>query len=523
MRTKRYRLPFIGLLSMIICIAGLTCDVYAQNAQPTPAAGGGNNWESIRNMSREERMRRNRERITKILAEDKARKEEERKKNEAKAGQQQPQQAAQPQPGAPQPGAPAPGVPGQAVPGSPVQPFVPNAGAPTPTPAPKATKPEPARDQSRTLLFLMPMDSIVNVGDTFETDIMVDTKTGHTDDIRFLLCYPPNKLNPLAVDFGAIADRASDKIAYEVDNHIGELWMRIPLKKAEILASVPVVTITWEALAPTEAGQIRFGFVANNEEASTGMYLEGDYILGTEHDHQCGVLDGSVVIRDKKRKDYIQQIGHRDLVISSTDYVMPPATMQICLDSKGKKTAAVGETFKIEVTLANPYSRQLDGIQAYVQYDPKVLEIVDTDKNNWIREGVNGADAFAHAVFPFDFFRRNHADNDVGDFVYDAIAASSPVRSSGTFVELTFRAKAVADRTEIVLVANDPGFTPTTDVTYLKTSMLKGKPNKATVLNGLSLRVVPSPNGETVLKNTKKKSLNRTTRYVPENRGKRIY
>ncbi len=476
------------------------------------------NWNTLRNMSREERMRQNRERIQRILNEDRERKEAERKK------QQEAQKAAAPAAG--QPGqAPAPG-PGQPVPTGPMQQYVPNQQVlSTTSTAAKPSKPEQARDNSRSLLYLLPMDSMCNVGDTFETDIVADTQSGSTDDIRFLLCYPPNKLNPLAIDFAPVADKAqNDDISYSCDNQIGELWMRVPFKNAVVLSSVPVVTITWEALAPTEAGQLRFGFVEGHEEASTGMYLNGEYILGTEHDHQCGALDGSVVIRDRKRKDYLQKIGYRDVIISSTDYVMPPATMDIYLDSVGRTFASVGDEFTIEVCLSNPFSRQFDSIQAYLQYDPSVLKVLDTDANNWIREGINGADAFAHSIFPFDYFRKNHADNNVGDFIYDAVIASTPVRSSGPFLKITFKALKATKGTDIVLVKNNPGFAPTTDVSYLKTSMLKTDSNGASVLHGITLRIDPDSSGNTVVTDTgDKKPFNKATRRVIGSRGKRIY
>jgi len=70
------------------------------------------------------------------------------------------------------------------------------------------------------------------------------------------------------------------------------------------------------------------------------------------------------------------------------------------------------------------------------------------------------------------------------------------MRASGVLGRLHFRAKQAADRTDIVLAHNQPGYVPTTDVTYLESSVLEGAPKKLGAIAGISVRVYPPLPGE---------------------------
>jgi hypothetical protein len=149
----------------------------------------------------------------------------------------------------------------------------------------------------------------------------------------------------------------------------------------------------------------------------------------------------------------------------------------------------VGEKFTVDIVLDNPLQAPFDRVRLYVQFDPAVLEVVDSDKGNWIKRGINIADGFAHNDFPFDFHRENFADNDKGVIIYDEATELQPLRSHGTFARITFRAKQPTRACDIVLVRNEPGIYPTTAVTYLSHNILADYPLKATALTGVRLQV----------------------------------
>jgi hypothetical protein len=428
-------------------------------------------WERLRTMSREERIREHQARIQRIIEENRRRQAEEQQK-QAEA-QKTPQPPEQPPP-----------PPGQPLPAGPV-----TQATPAPAPPPAATPaavPKTVRSEARTILYLRPFDTVVNVGDTFQTDVVLDTKEGAADRVTFRLRYPKTRLNPLALDFRPVLDRVKGEVAVSQDQDAGEIFADIPFAAARQFKSEAVAHIIWEALSPTDSVPIRFTFGSGS---TTGVYLGSSQVLGTEGAQDDGVIDGSVMIVDRRSRPLVQKAGEKGLLVASTAVSIPPATMAVRLQAEERKVRE-GDEFVVDVLLDNPRGAPLDRVRLFIQFDPAVLEVVDWDRNNWIREGVNIYDGFARQMFAFDFHKANAADNKRGVIVYDMGTEIVPLRSEGALARIKFRALRAAKRTDIVLVANDPGTAPTTDVTYRQTSMLRNSPREMSAVDGVAMQVL---------------------------------
>ena len=94
----------------------------------------------------------------------------------------------------------------------------------------------------------------------------------------------------------------------------------------------------------------------------------------------------------------------------------------------------------VSVRLANPDSQFLDSARIRIWFDPTVLEVVDWDKGNWIKRGVNVQDAFAREQYPFAFHRANEADNLWGVIDYEMGMADRFVPPDGDLFKIKFRA-----------------------------------------------------------------------------------
>lgn len=456
--------------------------------------------------SREDRIKEHKERIQKILEESKKRREEAQRKL-------QPEQQANPpaSPGtAPQqnaannnnqgstsgPGnqtnAPNAANPGSPLPTGPIQ----NARMTPPikqaTPTPAAAAPQTARSESRTILLFHPLDSIVNVGEQFKTDVVAETKEGVIDEISVFLHYPRHALSPLALDHAAIDPFVKSKIDYEFNPDEGTIYFHTKLKEPTRFAQAKLFSIVWEALEPSEGAVISYQF--GKEPHTTGLYLKESNLLGTLPGAEDGVIRTTVQVIGPKSKPTITQLESNDVMIGAK----PPVTFddrpgeQIVLHMRPPDgPIKVDETFDVPVYLRNPGEKRIDRLRLYLQFDPSILQVVDYDAGNVVKRGINIHDAEARDKFPFDYYRTNTADNQKGIIEYEVSASAGNVRGSGRVATIRMKALKETPRAELVLVQNAEGYSPTTSVSFMgETQLQMGKPTEtARALEGIAVEV----------------------------------
>ncbi|MCX7625596.1 MAG: cohesin domain-containing protein [Candidatus Sumerlaeaceae bacterium] len=464
-------------ITALILIAAITHLGFAQEATPS--------LDQIRAMSREERIKAHQRRIEQIIQENKRRQEEEARK----AAQARVQQ----QTAATQPAAPTPPSTGTSPlpPRGPVQVYTPPqqaAGRPSPTPPPQASSPSAARAEARSIMFFRPFDSIVKAGDTFITELVANTKDAAADEFFVCLSFPPQNLNLLALDFGPVTSYLQQEVEYAYDSGNGKAAFHIKLSEPVKFSDRAVAVCYWEAVSPSDISEVRFEF---DDGCETDIRLQGQSILGTSTGRYDGVIHANVMIRPRTSRNAVMPIGEHGLFIGSgsTENFQPQAQLTMKPDAV---TAAVGDDIVLEIALNNPNGQPFDRVQLYVQFDPDYFEVVDVDRGNWIRRGVNLEDGFAHEEFPFDFHKTNSADNEQGIIAYEEGAEIAPLRSTGTLARIHLKAKR-AGSTYVALVRNKPGTLPTTNVTYLSQTVLANYPENLNVLSYTELKIKPAP------------------------------
>lgn len=466
--------------------------------QPMPAdaqqAGG--------DQTRQERIREHQERIKKILEESKKRRDEQQKALQEQQGTQPPAAPGAPAPAVPgatpaanpapnaQGGAPVAGVPGQPLPTGPVQNarMTPPVQAAAPTPAAQA--PQTARSESRTILLFNPLDSIVNVGERFKTSVQAETKEGEIDEISLFIKYPRHILNPLALNHSPL-DPYVKKIDYEFNPDDGTIYLHANLKEPQRFAQKPVISIVWEALEPTDGAAISYEF--GDTKYTTGLYLNDSNLLGTLPGSNDGVIKSMVQVIGPRTKPTLTQLDDGVLIgsppaASSDDRPDEDVSLQLRPSSTSVKA---GDTFDVDVILKNPGEERIDRVRLYLQFNPADLEVVDSDAGNIVTRGINIRDAASRGTFAFDYYRFNTADNSKGTIIYEVSASNSQVRGSGKLATISMRALGESPRTELILVQNAKGLTPTSEVSFLGESKLEtAAAAEAQALEGTAVRVI---------------------------------
>jgi len=478
-----------NLFAAIACTCMLHASLYAQTA---PTAGATTNNNNSQTQSREDRIRDHNARVQKLIEQAQKRRQE---------MQAQQSGTAPASGGAATPGTPgaAPmrgivGIPG-AAPGSPLPrgPVQPANKMPPPIQKAQAKgeTAQGARSESRTVLLFNPLDSVVSVGDRFETRAVVETKEGQIDALSVLLHYPKDVLNPLALNVDELKKYAKGDITYEFDPENATIYVHANLKKPERFNQVALVNFVWEALKPSFGAKISYEFTEGSK--TSGLYLNGSDLLGTLPGADDGVINTTVLVRSKNIRPMLQKIGDHDLIIATQPVepkILPNEKITLSLAAP-PGPVQVGDEFKVFVMLKNPRQIPIDRLKLYVQFDPKDLEVVDTDTGNVIKRGVNINDSVGKAEFPFNYYQTNLADNNTGVIIYEDSNVGDTVRGSGKVASITFRALHETNAASVILVQNAKGLYPTSDVAYRHESLLQSGENESSRAVALEATSVP--------------------------------
>jgi hypothetical protein len=407
--------------------------------------------EELSRMSRDERIKRQEERLRQIIEERRQQQEEERRRRLEETQR------------------------GAAAQSRPI----------TRAPAPLIVLPT---EVSEITLYFDPYDTLVNVGERFVTDVRITNAASKPIDIICLaIQYDPQYIQPIAVYDTYLRPLLASPPEFETDEDTGRLFYGGRLRNAQPAPSRPLVKIVWQALAETSYSSIDFLF----DEHGTSLSHEGKDILGTSYDPNDGVIPASVTIT--KETSGLAKLPH------ASNYYGAPAeqieqlkrTVRLRLSSK-KKQVDIGEEFVVNVHVDNPGAILFDNVHLFIKFDPTKLEVVDWDRGNWIRRGVNINDRIAHRIYPFDYHVKNAADNQTGTIDYRMGLSENRPLPSGILAQIKFRAKAPAFLTDIAFARNEWNRPPTTDITYLGVSVLDSTHTQSKQSGQLAIEIASS-------------------------------
>jgi len=431
------------------------------------------------NLPREVRIQRHMARMQQILAENRAREEAQRKaatenQQNTLTGQQlvvsQPPQS--PSPGS-TPAAPSPTSPTPPGPVSPTMAMRP--GLPGMPPQPGAPSPPVAGAQSqvsfrvsRAIVYIHPFQGIARVGDTFQTEVRVfNSSGGPFDEIALRLKYDPLVAAPERVNDAPIYKLLDGSPELHINRSKGELHYLAQLHETIAKTTTTLLTIHWRALNPVHYSEI--GFIEGDEGTRVGRderNLLGFVAAGKQ---EGGTLPGILVVipRDDSPRKIVSPLA--EIAVASID-----ERVELFLDAD-PESVAKGKDWVVNLMLRNKAAVPFNNLRVRMLFDPEKLQVLDWHQGNWIRQGINIYDGFAHETYPFDVFRANAADNERGEIIYHVGTRAACMFPSGVFAKIKFRTLADVSLDDLWFDFEDPkrsGETVETDVSFLGSSVM---------------------------------------------------
>jgi hypothetical protein len=312
------------------------------------------------------------------------------------------------------------------------------------------------------------LDTHVAVGDEFLSElILYNDQQTPVDRLRLAVTYDKRFLEPVKVFDSRLRKAAKGEPAFKLHPREGIIQYDVDLATPIASREDTILRIQWRALRATSQTQVNFSFSQAEDPAEphTAAMAGGRNVLGIGSDPIDGVLGGGIVIqqdakgarplqgkKEELREMYLGAIGtHSEVGL----VLMPPG-----------EEIRVGDIFPVHVAVNNPHGTLIDSIDLMLSFDPAVLRVVDRDRGNRVRQGVNGLEGPYTADFPFDYLKWNEAWNNRGLYRYSSGISDGIAFPSRPFVTVFFEALAPAAGTEVRFLRERPGEGNLTGVRY---------------------------------------------------------
>lgn len=265
-----------------------------------------------------------------------------------------------------------------------------------------------AADADALMLRLVPegdafrQDLDVIEGDEFTTDVLVSNPAGRSfDRVRLVIDYNPTVLAPIAVNDSAISHLVVGTPVTRVDRMLGQVIYEAQLARPVADFSGPIVFVRWRAIGPVFYAPIRFG--TSRDGFFSAVLNQGQSVLGSANDPTDGTVSMGVRVIPADPEEAALMQEEPNLFRGTTDRVggvrlsvLPP-----------ERTPRVGERFTLDIHLDNSVHSMMDGVSIILEYDPRVMHVLDSDHDNWITLGHNISDGPFREDFPFDYHLAN--------------------------------------------------------------------------------------------------------------------
>ncbi len=308
------------------------------------------------------------------------------------------------------------------------------------------------------------LDAVVRQHDRFISEVKLRNEASAPfDRIRIALKFDKRFIKPVRVFDSEVRPFAMEPPVFSINQRDSVLLYDVTFEKPRYSKNLPVLRILWEANVPTEYTKLDYRFASGDTETGehTAVYYQGRNVLGDQRDPLDGALSGSLLIlkpfnpNDESQADILQGKKEELLVryLSGVGQTAPAGMRLI----GPERAPAVGDEFQVSLRLENPGGAVIDALSFFVTFDPNVLQVVDDDRANWIKRGINVHDGKYRLDYPFDFHKRNEVDNVRGYINYSMSLGQALTLPSGTFAHIKFRAVGETASTSVDLIETREG------------------------------------------------------------------
>lgn len=287
---------------------------------------------------------------------------------------------------------------------------------------------------SHTLYFSDP-DISIETQSQFSTGLVFfNADSTPVDRIELWIHYEPDVLEPMWVDTEGLDFFLAEPIEREVWPETGYIRLSAKFSTPLVRSYQALVTLGWKASDEPARGVI--GLDAPPGEA-TGIYAGSTNLLKLSRIGNAGLVEASVTILSEP--DPLD--SGRAFVVTNEDPYRPGSAGGVHLGIIARSARVrAGEVSTLDVVLINPNAAAFDQLKFRIRYDPKAVDILDADENNYITKGVNIYDGGFHETMPFEYHVVNEVYPSQGVIEYEvgSLQGLKPY-PSGTVARIVFR------------------------------------------------------------------------------------
>jgi hypothetical protein len=280
------------------------------------------------------------------------------------------------------------------------------------------------------------------------------------------LKYDPLVLTPESVNDAPIYEHVAGEPVLTINQSKGHLRYVAQLSKEVTISSDTLLIVRWRARNPILYSEIEF------EKTGTRIGKGEGNILGHRAAGELigGTLAGGVVVSPLHDSPRMLMPRFADVALEGID-----EQVHLRLEAE-PETAAADQEWVVSLTLRNDAALPFNNMCVRLLFDPAKLQVVDWHRGNWIRQGINIYDGFAHETYPFEVHRLNRADNERGEILYQVGTRASRLFPSGELAKIRFRTLAPASLADLRFDFQAPQRVDgniLTDVDFLGLSVLR--------------------------------------------------
>jgi len=272
---------------------------------------------------------------------------------------------------------------------------------------------------------------------------------------------------PVSVNDASIYKRLAEPPEMQANGSTGRLRYCARLKEGVKATTTTLLTIRWKALNPILYSEIDFESgegktrIADGDRNLLGHVAAGELVGGT--------LPATLVVAPRLDSPRTLMPLFSEIALVGID---EPVHLRLEADPE---SAAEGDEWIVSLMLRNDAVLPFNNVCVRMLFDPAKLQVVDWHQGNWIRQGINIYDGFAHETYPFEVHRANRADNERGEILYHVATTSGRFFPGGELARIKFHALADASLADVRFDFEDPSRQAgeiVTNVDFLGSSVL---------------------------------------------------
>ncbi|HOE62910.1 MAG TPA: cohesin domain-containing protein [Candidatus Sumerlaeota bacterium] len=307
-------------------------------------------------------------------------------------------------------------------------------------------------DPNLAILYFYPPDRQVVLNDEiFSTILVLSNPRGMPfNKVSLAIKYDPAILAPVSYEDRLSTELLNTPPQMTVYAKEGFVVFNAELSKPFLLVNDELLAIQWKPLLPQKEAALSF---AEFKGQQSGLFLDSMNILGDPAVPGDGMLDASITIFPKSElseEDEEELPEPFDIIVDRLEHKKETEGVIALALSNPKDIIREGQIFDMDILFSNSKGLPIDNVSLEIRFDPKVLQVVDYDEDNWITRDVNIHDGDSTEIFPFDYHIANTALNHSGRIIYKmGIAKSDVLVRTGVMATIRFIAIAPADKTKV--------------------------------------------------------------------------